>query len=79
MTTSHKDIFSQRIKLPEEWAGETEKLKDISGVQTAILCHKGLFFARAETFEDIIKMCLLATKNYELEENKKTDKKRTRK
>lgn len=58
---SLNDKFSQRISLPEEWAGETINLSIISGVDSAILCHKGRFFARANEFEDIIKMCEIAT------------------
>lgn len=61
---SLEDKFSQRISLPDSWAGETDNLPEISGVKTAILCHNGKFFARASKKEDIYKMCKLATKEY---------------
>ena len=57
---SLSDKFSQRVKLPEIWAGETMNLPIISGIDSAILCHKGRFFARANEFADIIKMCEIA-------------------
>ena len=64
------EIFSQRISLPAEWAGESEKLPEISGIQSAILCHNFRFFARAGEYSDIIAMCKIATEKY-LEANKK--------
>ena len=57
--------FSKRIELPENWAGETIKLPEISGISSAIMCHKGRFFARAKEFDDILKMCSVATYLYE--------------
>lgn len=55
---SFEDKFGQRIPFPENWAGETENLKFISGIDSAILCHRGRFFARATELEDAIKMGL---------------------
>jgi uncharacterized UPF0160 family protein len=55
---------SQRISLPVEWAGESKKLPEISGIQSAILCHNVRFFARAGKYDDIIQMCNIATKRY---------------
>jgi len=66
---SEDNLFSQRISLPEEWAGETINLSNISGIKTATFCHRGKFFARALEFGDIIKMCQLATNK---QHNKKT-------
>lgn len=61
---SLENNFSQRIPLPEEWAGETTHLSEISHVETAILCHKGRFFARAKTLNDVLKMAQISTKIY---------------
>lgn len=58
---SLNEKFSQRITLPDSWAGETEKLPDISKIKSATFCHSGRFFARANNFEDIIAMCKIAT------------------
>lgn len=59
---SWKNKFGQRIPFPAEWAGQTDKLAEISGVDGATLCQNGLFFARANSKEAIIQMCELATK-----------------
>ena len=59
---SKEDMFGQRITLPKEWAGETTNLPHISGVDTATFCHKGLFFARAECYNDIVLLCNIATR-----------------
>lgn len=61
---SEDNLFSQRISLPNEWAGETINLPNITGIKSAIFCHRGKFFARASEFEDIIKMCELATNKH---------------
>ena len=55
---SLEDKFGQRIPFPENWAGETENLKFISEINSAILCHRGRFFARASELKDTIKMGL---------------------
>lgn len=60
---SFENKFGQRIRLPKAWAGETKNLSKLSGVESAILCHKGLFFARAETLSDILLMGDIATYN----------------
>lgn len=73
---NEEEIFSKRIPLPKEWAGETTELPKISGVQSAIFCHNGRFFARAKEYNDIIKMCQLATDNYLREESKNETSKR---
>lgn len=67
---SMNDIFSQRIPLPKKWAGETTNLSELSNVPSAILCHKGRFFARAGNFEDIITMCEIATFENKSDEQK---------
>lgn len=61
---SKENLFSRRIPLPEEWAGETTKLPEISGFKSATFCHNGRFFARADDYNDIIEMCNVATKIY---------------
>lgn len=61
---SKEDKFGQRIPFPDKWAGETDDLAYISGIESAILCHRGKFFARAMELEDIILMGEKATKNY---------------
>ena len=58
---SLKDEFGQRIAFPLEWAGETDYLPIISGVEGAIRCHNGRFFARADSRQSIIEMCIIAT------------------
>lgn len=73
---SKDNKFGQRIKLPEEWAGETTNLPEISGIQSAILCHNGRFFARAGEYSDIVKMCEIATtKSLDNEKNNHKTKK----
>lgn len=52
--------FKQRIPFPCEWAGLTTTLPEVSGVKTATFCHNNLFFVRAETKEDVIKLCEIA-------------------
>jgi len=52
-----------RIKklLPESWAGlSSEKLQEITGVETAMFCHTARFTASASTLEDAKKMAALA-------------------
>ncbi len=71
---SKEDNFSQRIQLPQEWAGETTGLPAISGVQSATFCHNGRFFARALDKADVIRMCNLATKRYQETQNIGTTK-----
>lgn len=57
---SLKKKFSQRIPFPKSWAGQTTLLPQISSVETATFCHNGCFFIRADTKEDILKMCNIA-------------------
>ena len=56
---SFANKFGQRIAFPHEWAGQTDSLPRISGVQGATFCHNGRFFIRAISKEDIIKMCTI--------------------
>lgn len=58
---SKENPFAQRISLPDEWAGETINLPQISNIKSSTFCHRGKFFARALEFNDIIKMCEIAT------------------
>lgn len=59
---SLENKFGQRIKLPNNWSGETTQLAQITGVKSATFCHKGCFFARANKLNDAIKLCMIATK-----------------
>lgn len=58
---SLKEKFSQRIAFPKEWAGQTDKLPEISGIEDSSFYHNGCFFARANSKDSIIKMCTIAT------------------
>ena len=58
---SFKNKFGKRIAFPKEWAGQTDKLSEISGVKDSTFCHNGCFFVRASSKEAIIKMCTIAT------------------
>ena len=58
---SLEEKFSQRIPFPKQWAGQTEKLPEISGITEATFCHNGCFFVRANNKDAIIKMCIIAT------------------
>lgn len=61
---SKEEMKKQRISLPEEWAGETSNLPEISGIPSATFCHNNKFFARANNYGDIIEMCKIATNKY---------------
>lgn len=65
---SKEDIFSKRIPLPKKWAGQNNKLPEISGIKSAIFCHNERFFAKTLELDDAIKMCYIATKEYNKEE-----------
>lgn len=52
--------FKQIIPFPKAWAGQSDNLAKISGIDEAILCANGRFFARATTKKGIIKMCKTA-------------------
>lgn len=60
---SPKKKFNQRIPFPVEWAGQTDKLPEISKVSGSTFCHNGRFFARATSKESIIQMCNIATES----------------
>lgn len=57
---SLEEKFDQIAPFPSAWAGETERLPEISGVNDAIRCHNMLFFARAKSKAGIIQMCKIA-------------------
>lgn len=57
--------FTQRIPFPKEWAGKTNELSEITGVDGAILCHNERFFIRAKHKEEVIALCELAVKKFE--------------
>ncbi|MEM1283050.1 MAG: MYG1 family protein, partial [Chlamydiota bacterium] len=49
------DKMEVRLPLPLEWAGHLEgDLKDITGIEGAIFCHKGRFISVWETKEDAL-------------------------
>ena len=54
---SKEDMMGQRKPFPDTWRGlKDEQLAEVSGVETAIFCHKGGFFAVTKTKEDAIKL-----------------------
>ena len=57
---SSSNKFGQRISFPTDWAGQTDKLSEITGIDGATFCHNGRFFIRASSKEAIIKMCNFA-------------------
>ena len=57
--------FDQGVPFPKEWAGQTGKLAEISGVEDATCCHKGCFFVRASSKEGVIALCRKAFLDYE--------------
>lgn len=59
---SLEEKFKQIVPFPKSWAGQTNDLAKISGVDDATFCHNGCFFARAKSKNGIIKMCALAMK-----------------
>lgn len=53
-----KDKMGVRVPLPEEWAGiRDDALRQASGIEGAIFCHKGRFISIWETKEDALKAC----------------------
>ena len=53
---TYEDRMDVRLQLPSEWAGLLESdLKQVSGIEGAIFCHKGRFISVWETREDAIK------------------------
>lgn len=58
--------FDQRKPVPFSWRGLGDgKLREITGVETAVFCHKEGFIGAAETFEDAYRMALLAERSIE--------------
>ena len=62
---SLEEKFEQRIPFPKEWAGQTDKLAEISGIKDATFCHNGCFFVRANSKEGVIALCKKAFLDYE--------------
>lgn len=58
---SLENKFAKRIPFPAIWAGKTDTLSKISGIDGATFCHNGCFFVRATNKEDVTKMCSIAT------------------
>jgi uncharacterized UPF0160 family protein len=53
---TYEQRMKMRYPLPEEWAGLlNEELKQRSGIEGAIFCHKGRFISVWETREDALK------------------------
>lgn len=53
---SYEDRMKVRLPLPEQWAGlRGEKLKEVSGIDGAVFCHKGRFISIWETKEAALK------------------------
>ena len=55
---SLENNFGKRIPFPASWAGQTDNLAKIAGIEGAWSCSNGRFFARAISKEAIISMCL---------------------
>lgn len=53
---SHEDRMNVRLALPKEWGGLLDAdLKNVSGIEGAVFCHKGRFISVWETLEDALK------------------------
>ena len=63
--------FEKRIPFPKSWAGQTDKLPEISGIPDAVFCHNNCFLVCGNTKEAVIKMC---EKAIEIFENSKKSK-----
>ncbi|MBX4189071.1 MYG1 family protein [Candidatus Parcubacteria bacterium] len=49
--------FERKVYFPESWAGKMdEELKDVSGVEGAVFCHRGKFLAVANSKEAAIEL-----------------------
>jgi len=58
---SKKNLYSNRLKLPEAWAGLLEgNFQKMCGIPEAIFCHKQRFIAGFKTKEGALKAALLA-------------------
>ena len=58
------DSFQIRKNFPKTWAGLTGKdLVKVTGVKTAVFCHKNLFLCATKTKEDAIKIAEIALKS----------------
>lgn len=57
--------YEQRVPFPKEWAGQTDRLTEISGIKDAIFCHNGCFFVKATSKEGVIALCRKAFLDYE--------------
>lgn len=58
--------FELRVPVPDKWKGLCdEELQEVSGVKTAVFCHKDGFVGGAKKLEDAIKMVNIAIKEYE--------------
>lgn len=56
--------FKNRKDLPKQWAGKTgEELQKISGVKDAVMCHRNLFLAIADSKEGAIELAKKALNN----------------
>ncbi|MBR4262612.1 MAG: MYG1 family protein [Bacilli bacterium] len=63
-----KSTHETRMDFPKEWGGLVDKeLQKVSGVETAVFCHKELFLAVASTKEDALKMAKIAILNGEID------------
>lgn len=66
---SLKKRFKQIVPFPKNWAGLSDELPEISGVEDALFCHNNLFFARAKTKKGIISLCSKAINNHSKEKD----------
>ena len=56
-----RKIWANRL-FSKKWAGQTNDLAKISGVDDATFCHNSCFFVRAQSRYGVIKLCNLAMK-----------------
>jgi len=63
---TYEDRMGVRCPLPKSWAGKSDKeLKQVSGIEGAIFCHKGRFISVWETKEDALKALAYAIEHRE--------------
>ena len=59
---SDASMLVPRKPFPEEWRGKKQELAAITGIKTAVSCHKAGFTALATTKSDAIKLAKLSIK-----------------
>ena len=57
--------FDKKIPFPKTWAGQTNKLPEISGISDATFCDSNCSFVRGNTEKAVIQMCEKAIEIFE--------------